>query len=168
MEIGNKKVVSLTYELRENDATGELIQKVEKDSPFVYLFGIGGLLPKFENSLAGLKKGNVFNFSLTPEEAYGNFDENAIIALPKSVFVVDGNIEDGLLTLGNQITMEDNHGNPMDGIVLEITENEVKMDFNHPLAGLNLHFSGEILDVREATEEEMQHGHVHGAHGHHH
>lgn len=168
MEIGNKKVVSLTYELRENNATGELIQKVEKDRPFVYLFGIGGLLPKFENSLAGLKKGNAFNFSLTPDEAYGNFDENAIITLPKSVFVVDGNIEDGLLTLGNQITMEDNHGNPMDGIVLEVTENEVKMDFNHPLAGLDLHFSGEILDVREATEEEMQHGHVHGAHGHHH
>jgi FKBP-type peptidyl-prolyl cis-trans isomerase SlyD len=168
MEIGNKKVVSLTYELRENDATGELIQKVEKERPFVYLFGIGGLLPKFENSLAGLKKGNAFNFSLTPEEAYGNFDESAIITLPKSVFVIDGNIEEGLLTLGNQITMEDNHGNPMDGIVLEVTEKEVKMDFNHPLAGLDLHFSGEILDVREASEEEMQHGHVHGAHGHHH
>jgi FKBP-type peptidyl-prolyl cis-trans isomerase SlyD len=168
MEIGNKKVVSLTYELRENDANGELIQKVEKDMPFVYLFGIGGLLPKFENSLAGLKTGNVFEFSLTPDEAYGNFDENAIISLPKSVFEVDGKIEEGLLTLGNQITMEDNHGNPMDGIVLEVTDKDVKMDFNHPLAGLDLHFSGEILEVREATDEELQHGHVHGAHGHHH
>ncbi|NOU48820.1 MAG: peptidylprolyl isomerase [Bacteroidales bacterium] len=168
MEIGNKKVVSLTYELRENDANGELIQKVEKDMPFVYLFGIGGLLPKFENSLAGLKTGNVFKFSLTPDEAYGNFDENAIISLPKSVFEVDGKIEEGLLTLGNQITMEDNHGNPMDGIVLEVTDKDVKMDFNHPLAGLDLHFSGEILEVREATDEELQHGHVHGAHGHHH
>ena len=168
MEIGNKKVVSLTYELRENDANGELIQKVEKDMPFVYLFGIGGLLPKFENSLAGLKTGNVFKFGLTPDEAYGNFDENAIITLPKSVFEVDGKIEEGLLTLGNQITMEDNHGNPMDGIVLEVTDKDVKMDFNHPLAGLDLHFSGEILEVREATDEELQHGHVHGAHGHHH
>jgi len=168
MEIGNKNVVSLTYELRENSATGELIQKVEADQPFVFIFGVGGLLPKFEESLTGLRKGDVFEIRLTPEESYGNFDENAIIVLPKSIFQVDGKIEEGLLTIGNQITMEDSHGNPMDGIVLELTETEVKMDFNHSLAGLNLHFSGEILDVREATKEELQHGHVHGTHGHHH
>lgn len=168
MEVGNNKVVSLTYELRENDASGELIQKVEKEQPFVYLFGVGGLLPKFEASLSGLKKSDKFSFSLVPEEAYGQFDINAIVALPKNIFEVEGKIEDGLLTVGNQITMQDNHGNPIDGVVLEVTNKEVKMDFNHQLAGLNLHFSGEIIDVREATEEEMHHGHVHGEHGHHH
>ncbi len=168
MEIGNNKVVSLTYELRETNETGDLIQKVEQDRPFVYLFGIGGLLPKFEKSLAGLKTGNTFSFSLTPEEAYGNFDKNAIVELPKNIFEEDGVIEDGLLNIGNQITMQDNHGNPTDGIVLEVTDKTVKMDFNHPLAGRNLHFTGEILEVREASTEEMQHGHVHGAHGHHH
>ncbi len=168
MEIGNNKVVSLTYELRENNAEGDLIQKVEKDEPFVYLFGVGSLLPEFENNLAGLKVGNSFNFTLSPENAYGGFDETAIIDLPKNIFEIDGVIEEGLLMVGNQITMQDNQGNPIDGIVMEVADNEVKMDFNHPLAGLELHFSGEILEVREATEEEIHHGHAHGAHGHHH
>lgn len=64
--------------------------------------------------------------------------------------------------------MQDNHGHPIDGIVLEVTESQVKMDFNHPLAGLDLHFSGQILDVRDATADELNHGHAHGPHGHHH
>jgi FKBP-type peptidyl-prolyl cis-trans isomerase SlyD len=168
MEIGNNKVVSLTYELRENNAEGDIIQKVEKEEPFVYLFGVGSLLPEFENNLAGLKAGNSFNFALSPENAYGGFDETAIIDLPKNIFEIDGVIEEGLLMVGNQITMQDHEGNPIDGIVMEVKENEVKMDFNHPLAGLDLHFSGEILEVREATKEEIHHGHAHGAHGHHH
>jgi FKBP-type peptidyl-prolyl cis-trans isomerase SlyD len=64
--------------------------------------------------------------------------------------------------------MQDQHGNPLEGLVLEIGEDTVKMDFNHPLAGKHLHFSGEVLDVREASAEETEHGHVHGPHGHHH
>lgn len=168
MEIGQNKVVTLTYELREKDAEGELIQKVDKDQPFVYLFGVGSLLAEFENNMAGLKAGHRFNFGLSPEKAYGNFEETAIVDLPKNIFEIDGVIEEGLLTIGNQITMQDNDGNPMDGIVLEVSEQEVRMDFNHPLAGLDLHFSGEILEVREATAEEMKHGHAHGPHDHHH
>lgn len=168
MKIGNQKVVSLTYELREDNEQGELIQKVDEQRPFVYLFGVGGLLPKFEQNLEGLSKGDKFSFDMTAEESYGNHTEEAIIDLEKSIFEVDGAIDEELLTLGNQITMQDNHGNPLDGIVLEVTDTMVKMDFNHPLAGLDLHFSGEILDVREASAEELSHGHVHGPHGHHH
>ncbi len=168
MKVGNKKVVTLTYELRQNDASGQLIQKVEKDRPFVYLFGVGGLLPKFEESLNGLQTGDNFSFELNSDEAYGQPTKEAILDLDKNIFVVDGKIEDGLLEIGNQITMQDQNGNPLDGIVMEVSDQSVKMDFNHPLAGQDLHFSGEIIDVREATTEEIDHGHVHGPHGHQH
>lgn len=168
MKVGNQKVVSLTYELRQNDAAGEIIQKVEKDRPFVYLFGVGGLLPKFEESLSGLAVGDKFSFSLSAEEGYGQPSEEAIIDLDKKIFEIDGKIDEDLLKIGNQITMQDQNGNPLDGIVMEITDDAVKMDFNHPLAGMDLHFSGDILEVREATKEEQNHGHAHGPHNEHH
>jgi FKBP-type peptidyl-prolyl cis-trans isomerase SlyD len=168
MKVGNNKVVSLIYELREENSEGEIIQKVEKDRPFVYLFGVGGLLPKFEQSLEGLQEGDEFNFAMTSGESYGEHTEEAIIELDKSIFEIDGKIDEDLVTVGNQITMQDNEGNPLDGIVLEITDDKVIMDFNHPLAGLDLHFSGEILEVREASSDEIAHGHAHGIHGHHH
>lgn len=168
MKVGNQKVVSLTYELRENDAQGALIQKVEKDRPFVYLFGVGGLLPKFEESLDGLSVGEKFSFELSADDGYGQPSQEAIIDLDKKIFEVDGKIDEKLLQLGSSITMQDQDGNPLDGIVLEITDSKVKMDFNHPLAGMDLHFSGDILDIRDASDEEISHGHVHGPHGHHH
>lgn len=168
MKVGNQKVVSLTYELRQKDASGELIQKVEKDRPFVYLFGVGGLLPKFEESLSGLEAGNEFSFELSAKEGYGEHNAEAIIDLDKKIFEVEGKIDENLLLVGNQITMQDQNGNPLDGVVLEIGDDKVKMDFNHPLAGMDLHFSGNILEVREASKEELDHGHVHGAHGHQH
>ena len=90
MKIGNQKVVSLTYELREDNEQGELIQKVNEQRPFVYLFGVGGLLPKFEQNLEGLTTGDKFQFSMTAEESYGNHTEEAIIDLEKSLFEVDG------------------------------------------------------------------------------
>lgn len=168
MKVGNKKVVSLTYELRKDNAEGELIQKLESDRPFVYLFGVGGLLPKFEESLSGLEAGDNFNFDLSSKEGYGEQNPEAIVDLDKKIFEIDGKIDEELLQLGNQITMQDQDGNPLDGVVLEIGDDKVKMDFNHPLAGMDLHFSGNILEVRDATPEEIDHGHVHGEHGHHH
>jgi len=168
MKIEDNKVVTLTYELRQDNAQGELIQKVESGRPFVYLFGVGGLLPKFETSLKGLQAGDTFSFGLSPEEGYGEVTEEAIIDLEKSIFEVNGVIDQKLLEIGNTITMQDQHGNPLDGIVVEVGSDTVKMDFNHPLAGESLHFSGEILEVRDATAEEIAHGHVHGPHGHHH
>jgi FKBP-type peptidyl-prolyl cis-trans isomerase SlyD len=168
MKVGNQKVVSLTYELRENDAQGALIQKVEKDRPFVYLFGVGGLLPKFEESLDGLSIGDSFSFELSADDGYGQPTKEAIIDLDKKIFEVEGKVDEELVKIGNQITMQDQDGNPLDGIVLEVSDDTVKMDFNHPLAGMNLHFSGDIIDIRDASAEEISHGHVHGPHGHHH
>ncbi len=165
MKIGDQKVVTLTYELKKDNAQGQMIQKVDKDRPFVYLFGVGGLLPKFENSLKDLETGDTFSFGLTPEEGYGHPSEKGFHKLDKKMFEIDGKIEDGLLEPGNMITMQDTEGNPVDCVVAEVSEDSVIMDSNHPLAGMNLHFSGEILEVREATKEELDHGHAHGPHG---
>lgn len=168
MTVGEYKVVSMIYTLREENAVGQMIQQVNEDRPFVYLFGIGGLLPSFKANLAGLKIGDNFSFILNRDEAYGLPSEENIIRLDKKVFEVDGQFDEAVVKIGEIIPMEDEEGYPLSGKVLEVGDDSVLVDFNHPLAGLNLYFEGKILDVREATKEELTHGHVHGPHGHHH
>ncbi len=168
MEVGKNKVVTLTYTLHLNDENGEVIQTVDKERPFVHLFGVGTLLPSFEDNMAGLKANDTFGFKLTAEDGYGNPSDEMIVELEKKIFEIDGKIDEEMVAIGKTITMQDQNGNPLDGKVMAVKEESVIMDFNHPLAGENLYFTGTILDVREATEEEMSHGHVHGAGGHHH
>ncbi len=158
----------MTYTLHLNDEQGEVIQKVDESRPFVQLFGVGALLPAFESNLTGLAEGDTFGFALSAEEGYGNPSDEAILKLEKKIFEIDGVVDPEMVAVGKVITMQDNQGNPLDGKVLAVEEDSVIMDFNHPLAGENLYFTGSILNVREATEEELTHGHVHGAGGHHH
>lgn len=165
MKITKDTVVSLTYILSENDLQGNLIQEVTKDKPFVVLFGAGSLLPKFENELEGLKVGDSYGFSIESKEGYGEFNPNAILELDKEIFKVEGEFDNEMLQVGNSIPMQNDQGQPLNGMIKEIKEDKVVMDFNHPLAGVNLYFTGEILDVREASEEELSHGHVHGEGG---
>jgi FKBP-type peptidyl-prolyl cis-trans isomerase SlyD len=168
MAVGENKVVSMTYTLREESATGQMIQKVTEDRPFVYLFGIGGLLPSFKANLEGLNAGDDFSFVLKKDEAYGLPSDENIIRLDKKVFEIDGVFDEDAIKVGEIIPMEDEQGYPLSGKILEVDDTNVLVDFNHPLAGLDLHFEGRILDVRDATREELAHGHAHGAHGHHH
>jgi FKBP-type peptidyl-prolyl cis-trans isomerase SlyD len=168
MKVGNNKVVTMTYTLHLHDEQGEVIQKVDESRPFVQLFGVGALLPTFEKNLSGLEEGDTFGFGLTAEEGYGNPSDEAILKLEKKIFEIDGKIDPEMVAVGKVITMQDNQGNPLDGKVLAVEEDSVIMDFNHPLAGENLYFTGSILNVREATQEELAHGHVHGAGGHNH
>lgn len=162
MKIGNQKVVSLTYELKLNDDKGEMVQKVDKDRPFVYLFGVGGLLPLFEKNLEGKVTGDGFSFALTSDEAYGQINKDAVVPLDKSIFEVEGKVDEEMIKVGGIVPMQNDQGQPLNGRILEITDDKVVMDFNHPLAGENLHFSGEIIEVRDASEEELTHGHAHG------
>lgn len=168
MKVAKNSVVTLTYTLRYDGADGEIIQKVDDNKPFVHLFGNGTLLPVFEKNLDGLEPGADFAFGLASSEGYGELTDTAIIEIDKSIFEKDGKIDENLLKIGNVITMQDQEGHPIDGRVTEIKEDKVVMDFNHPLAGRDLYFSGKVLDVREASEEELSHGHVHGAGGHQH
>lgn len=165
MVIKKDKVVSVSYELKLANDSDEIVEKVNNSNPLVFLLGHGNLLPKFESNLDGLIVGDKFDFILSAEEAYGVVSKDAIVDLPKTVFAVEGEIDDKLLTLGNVIPMMDQSGNRFNGKVIDLTSDSVKMDFNHPLAGQALHFKGEVVDVREATEEEKMHGHIHNSGG---
>lgn len=161
MVISQNKVVSLTYELRVNSKSGEVIEKVDRNSPLTFLFGSGSLLPKFEDNLSGLKIGDSFDFNLISEDAYGDFDENSVIKVPLQAFQMDGKVDYDLVKIGNKIPMQDSQGNRLTGVVKHVDTDSVTMDFNHPLAGNHLFFKGEITDIRQATEDELTHGHVH-------
>lgn len=168
MTIEANKVVSLNYKLT-NHKTGEKIEETSPDHPMVFLFGVESIIPDFEINIAGKKAGDTFKFSIESKNAYGDpsADNNAVIPL-EVFFQEDGKINEKEVFVGATLPMSDNQGNNMMGKILEITAENLTMDFNHPLAGTDLHFEGEILDVRTATEEEIAHGHVHGEHGHHH
>lgn len=155
MVIENDKMVSLIYELRENDNDGKILETVNESSPLSFVFGTGNLLPEFESNIKSLKEGNSFSFRLDYENAYGDKREEMIIDIPISVFEVDGKIDSELCRVGNEVPMSDSSGNRLNGIVNEVTESTVRMDFNHPMAGINLFFNGKVVNVRDVTPEEL-------------
>lgn len=161
LTVKKDNVVSITYELRVNQADGKVIESLDENKPLTFLFGRGSLLPKFEDNISGLKAGDKFDFDLPCEDAYGEINANAIIDLPMNVFEINGKIDEKILKVGNTIPMQDNSGNRLNGLVKEIKSEKVKMDFNHPLAGNHLFFVGEVREIRSATEEELHHGHAH-------
>ncbi|UYZ63991.1 FKBP-type peptidyl-prolyl cis-trans isomerase [Hymenobacter weizhouensis] len=169
-QISQNKVVTITYDLSVTDENQEkvLVESAEADAPMVFLFGQSGLPEEFERQLDGKQAGDSFAFSLTPEQAYGDYDQQAVVDIPKNVFEIDGQIDDEMLQVGNFLPMADNQGHHMQGKVVEIGPDTVKMDFNHPLAGMVMHFDGQVAAVRDATREELDHGHVHGEGGVHH
>lgn len=148
-------MVSLIYELRENDPSGRIIEALDETGPLKFIYGTGRLLPVFETNIMSLKEGDLFRFTLNSDAAYGNKREEMIIDVPLSVFETDGKINEDICRVGNEVPMTDSEGNPLTGVINEITETSVKMDFNHPMAGLDLFFSGKIIEVREATENEL-------------
>ena len=164
MEVNQNKVVSLTYELRRDNAEGEIVETVTSERPLTYLAGAGNLLAKFESNLEGLKVGEQFSFRLDVDDAYGPRSEKAVVNVPMKAFEVDGKIDENLLKKGNIIPMIDSNGRRIQGVVDTINSDDVVMDFNHPLAGEALFFTGEVTAIREATEDELQHGHIHDDH----
>jgi len=158
-------VVSIVYELRADSKEGEVVESLNNENPLTFLFGTGGLLPKFEEHLNGLKSGDSFEFLLRSEDAYGPVVENAIVHVPQSVFEVDGNIDENMMKIGTMVPMMDAEGRRLNGKVIAIEGDAVKMDFNHPMAGNDLFFKGEVTDIRSATEEELSHGHTHAEGG---
>lgn len=160
------KVVSIVYELRNGSEKGEVVESLSTENPLTFLYGTGGLLPKFEENIGGLSEGDNFEFLLRSEDAYGPVVENAIVHVPKTVFEIDGKIDETLMTIGNTVPMMDAEGRRLNGKVIAIEGDAVKMDFNHPMAGNDLYFKGEVTEIRHATEEELAHGHSHH-HGQH-
>jgi len=170
MIISEDKAVTVNYYLTasKNNAPEELIEETSTEHPFVFLFGYGSVLPDFETSLSGKQKGDKFDFRISSKNGYGEFENEYVVKIDKAAFFVDDKFDDTRVKVGQDLEMSDAEGNPLMGRVLSINDAEVEMDFNHPLAGYELHFIGEVLDVREATKEELDHGHIHGPGGHHH
>jgi FKBP-type peptidyl-prolyl cis-trans isomerase SlyD len=155
MKIEKNKMVSLIYELRESNPEGRIIEALDEARPLTFLFGTGRLLPVFESNINSLNTGDPFRFALNADMAYGEKREDMIVNVPIAVFEADGKINEEICQVGNEVPMMDTDGNPLNGIVNEITDTYVRMDFNHPMAGLDLYFSGSIINVRDATLEEI-------------
>ncbi|HOI50281.1 MAG TPA: FKBP-type peptidyl-prolyl cis-trans isomerase [Prolixibacteraceae bacterium] len=155
MEIVRNTMVTLTYDLRIDDQEGEMIEQATAERPLQFLYGAGMMLPKFESQLAGLKQGELFEIRLAKNDAYGEVNEDAIVDLPRTVFMVDGRFDEELVAVGNTVPMMSGSGQRLNGLVLEVDDDSVRMDFNHPLAGEDLWFKGEVLEVRQASDEEI-------------
>jgi len=171
MKVEKDKVVSVAYELHVDDgeAGKSFREKVTKDQPFPFLFGAGNVLPALERELEGKAKGDLFEIFIDFEDAYGDYDETKRVILPKTNFKdPEGKKGKTLLQVGKVIPMKDDKGNGLRGEIIKIDYKGVHMDFNSPLAGFDLYFKGEIVDIREALPEELDHGHVHGPGGHQH
>lgn len=152
MKIAENTFVALDYKL---EVDGAIADQSQPGQPLKFAYGMGMLLPKFEEAIAGLEPGAEFKFTLTPTEGYGEIIKEAVVELPKDVFAVNGEVEPGLLEVGNMIPMADQQGNRLMGRVTAVAE-VVTMDFNHPMAGKTLNFSGRIEEVREVTPEDLQ------------
>ena len=167
MIVQEKHVVTLTYQLKNDN--GELLDQTTEEKPFAFIHGLGMTLPAFDAGLQGKSAGDTFEFSIEAANGYGEYNDQNIAEVPLDVFA---EAPEGTLVVGASLPMQfmDPNGNPQTayGAIVEITDAAVVMDFNHPLAGQNLNFSGTILEVREATNTELDHGHVHGPGGHHH
>ena len=163
MSIKPNTVVSLTYELHTTNAEGQqvFVEKADEQNALVFLYGAGMMLPKFEEHLLGLNVGDEYSFELSAADGYGELDPGAFADLPKDMFKdVD------LPSVGDVIPLQDNQGNHFRAGVTAIHDETISVDLNHPMAGKNLIFAGKILAEREATAEELSHGHAHGADGH--
>lgn len=160
MEIAKDRVVSFDYTLTL--AGGQVVDSSKGKQPLAYLHGRGQIIPGLENHLTGKQKGDQVNVTIPPEQAYGQRNPKLIQMAPKSAFQGAAQIVPGMQFQGNT-----NQG-PRLITVVKVEGENVTIDANHPLAGQTLNFDVTIVDVRDATAEELSHGHAHGAGGHQH
>jgi FKBP-type peptidyl-prolyl cis-trans isomerase SlyD len=158
---GDGKVVSIHYTLRDDD--GDVIDSSSGGEPLEYLHGAGNIVPGLENAMAGKAIGDKFKVTVTPAEGYGDVEGDGPREVPRSAFPKDAELEEGM-----QLFVRGPDGEPFPVWVVAVHDDHVLLDANHPLAGENLHFEVEVVAMRDATKEEVEHGHPHGPGGHHH
>lgn len=162
MRIAQNRVVQMHYKL--TDEEGNTIDTSEGQEPLAYIQGIGNVIPGLEDALEGKAKGEKLQVTIAPEDGYGPRVDEMVQTVAKEGFISDEGEE---LVAGMQVQIETNNG-PSIAMVTKIEGEDVILDLNHPLAGVTLNFDIEVVDVRASTEEEIEHGHVHGPGGHHH
>ena len=160
MQIAEQKVVTFNYILKDDD--GNVIDQ-SHDASFVYLHGASNIVPGLENALSGKVAGDAFSVSVAPEQGYGVRDDSRVQAVPREMFPADTEIAPGM-----QFHAQGPDGQSLVVTVAAVGEDTVTVDGNHPLAGVQLNFEVSIVDVRDATDGEISHGHAHGPGVHHH
>ncbi|MDP5029091.1 MAG: peptidylprolyl isomerase [Paraglaciecola sp.] len=158
--IADQKVVSLNFTVKDTD--GQVVDSSEGGAPLVYLHGQKNIIPGLEAALTGKAPGDEFDVTVEPAEGYGDYNEDILQVVPREAFQGVETVEAGMV-----FTAQTQNG-PVQLVVAKVEGEEVTVDPNHPLAGKTLNFSGSVIEVRDATEEELAHGHVHGEGGHHH
>jgi len=154
MKIADDKVVSINYTL--TDDKGTVIDSSKGRGPLSFIFGTGSIIPGLENELAGREKGQEFSVTIEPKEAYGEYDDSMMFEVAREQFQDASQVIEGM-----QVQAQNSQGQVQVFTVKSISEEKVKLDGNHPLAGQTLHFDVEVMEVRDASKEEIDHGHVH-------
>jgi FKBP-type peptidyl-prolyl cis-trans isomerase SlyD len=162
MTIDKNQVVTLHYTLNTVNENNEknFVEQSNQDQPMTFLYGVGMMIPKFEEEINGLTAGDKKSFTIPAAEAYGERVENAFTQLPKEMFE-----QSGMPPIGAVLPLQDQNGNQVTATVVEVAPEVVTVDLNHPMAGKNLQFDIEVVESRPATEEELSHGHAHGIDG---
>lgn len=160
MQVSKHKVAIIDYELKDDE--GNTIDRSE-DGNFAYIHGINSIIPGLEKAMEGKQAGDDLDISIEPADAYGERDLANIQRVPRNLFPVDIDIKPGM-----QFQTQTPQGNPLFIQVTAVEGDEIIVDGNHPLAGKTLNFTVKVIEVRDATEEELAHGHVHGQGGHDH
>lgn len=160
MQIGNQKVVTIDYTL--TDDQGEVLDTSQGQEPLTYIHGLGSIIPGLEEALAGKTAGDALKVTIQPQNGYGERDEELVQAVPRERFPASGEI-----TVGMRFHAQGTGGSHVVTVVA-VDDKNVTVDANHPLAGVVLAFDVKVVDVRDATADELQHGHVHGKDGHQH
>ena len=156
METTNKYLrVAYTLVSHRNGECEE-VEKTTREQPFTFLTGVGYTLDAFEENLKDLKKGDSFDFTISADDAYGDYDPDHVQDFDREVFTIDGKFDSAHIYAGNVVEMMRADGSPILGTVKEVTPHKVVMDFNHPLAGCDLQFVGNVVEARPATEAEMK------------
>ena len=158
MKIEAMKVVAISYEV---ETEGEVVDRATEQKPLDYIQGMHMIIPKLEATLEGMDEGQAFDCTIAPEDAYGEYDLSKVFDIPKSSFEVNGKLREDLLEAGRFIPMLNSAGEVCHGMVVEVKDDKVTMDFNAPMAGKTLHFTGKVISVRDATEKELTEG-LHG------
>ena len=162
MPILKNQVVVLDYRLQNGSSDGDLIEETFGTEPLKFIYGIGQMIPAFELHLEELGEGDDFAFLIKAAEGYGEYEEQALLQVPIQQFANDqGEVNMDALKPGAPINMQDQEGRSYQGVIKSHNTEVVTVDFNHPMAGTDLYFSGKIKTVRDATESELDHGHPH-------
>ncbi len=155
MKISKTHFVELHYTLREENAEGKVLEETIGKEPLSFIFGVGMMIPVFEEQIEGMEVNDVKSFKIVAEDAYGLFDDDHVVQIPIENFGSEEQREEHLVK-GKEISLQDTAGGQHTGTVLEITDEHVTIDFNHPLAGFDLFYEVEIVNIRETTNEELQ------------